>query len=106
MRPAGLAEIERAKADGRWDAAYRQKGAAVPDDLRAALDADPVAAAAWEVLDGQNRFAILFRIGSVTRAETRARKVAEFTAMLARGELTYATGNVLKIDGGMTIRRL
>jgi uncharacterized protein YdeI (YjbR/CyaY-like superfamily) len=86
MRPAGFAEIERAKADGRWDAAYRQRGAAVPDDLRAALDADPAASAAWETLDAQNRFAILFRIGNVKRAETRARKVAEFTAMLARGE--------------------
>lgn len=86
MRPAGLAEIERAQADGRWDAAYRQKGAAVPDDLRAALDADPAAAAAWEALDGQNRFAILFRVGNARRAETRARKIAEFTAMLARGE--------------------
>jgi len=89
MQPAGLAEIERAKADGRWDAAYRQKGAAVPDDLRAALDADPAAAAAWEALDGQNRFAILFRLGTVTRAETRARKIAEFTAMLSRGEKLY-----------------
>ena len=89
MQAAGLAEIERAKADGRWDAAYRQKGAVAPDDLRAALDADPAAAAAWAVLDSQNRFAILFRIGNVKRAETRARKIAEFTAMLARGERIY-----------------
>jgi uncharacterized protein YdeI (YjbR/CyaY-like superfamily) len=89
MQPAGLAEIERAKADGRWDAAYRQKDATVPDDLRAALDADPAAAAAWATLDAQNRFAILFRIGNVRRAETRVRKVAEFTAMLARGDLIH-----------------
>jgi len=89
MQPAGLAEIERAKADGRWDAAYRQKDAAVPDDLRAALDADPAAAAAWAALNSQNRFAILFRVGNVRRAETRARKIAEYTAMLARGERIY-----------------
>jgi uncharacterized protein YdeI (YjbR/CyaY-like superfamily) len=89
MTPAGLAEIDRAKADGRWDAAYRQKGAVAPDDLQAALDADPAAAAAWAALDGQNRFAILFRVTNVKRAETRARKIAEFTAMLARGERIY-----------------
>ncbi|GMA95779.1 YdeI/OmpD-associated family protein [Pseudolysinimonas kribbensis] len=89
MQPAGFAEIERAKADGRWDAAYRQKDAAVPDDLRAALDAEPAAAAAWATLDAQNRFAILFRIGNVKRAETRERKVGEFTAMLARGDRIY-----------------
>jgi uncharacterized protein YdeI (YjbR/CyaY-like superfamily) len=89
MLPAGFAEIERARADGRWDAAYRQKDAAAPDDLRAALDADPAAAAAWETLDAQNRFSILFRVGNVKRAETRARKIAEFTAMLARGERIY-----------------
>lgn len=86
MRPAGLAEVERAKADGRWDAAYRQKGAVAPDDLLAALEAEPTAAAAWAALDGANRFAILFRIAAVKRPETRARKIAEFTAMLARGE--------------------
>ena len=89
MQPAGYAEIERAQADGRWDAAYRQKGAVAPDDLQAALDADGAAAAAWATLDAQNRFAILFRVGNVKRAETRARKIAEFTAMLARGERLY-----------------
>lgn len=86
MTPAGLAEVERAKADGRWDAAYRQKGAVAPDDLVAALDADPAAAATWAALDAQNRFAILFRIGAIRRADTRARKIAEITQMLARGE--------------------
>lgn len=89
MRPAGLAEIERAKADGRWDVAYRQKGAPVPDDLQAALDASPAAAAFFATLGSQNRFAILFRIGNVKRAETRARKIAEFVAMLERGEKIY-----------------
>ncbi len=89
MRPGGYAEIARAKADGRWDAAYRQKDAPVPDDLRDALDANPAASAAFAGLSAQNRFAILFRIPSVKRAETRARKVAEFVAMLERGETPY-----------------
>ena len=89
MRPGGLAEVERAKADGRWDAAYRVKGAPVPDDLRAALDASPRAAAAFETLSGQNRFAILFRIGNVKRAETRARKIAGYVEMLERGETIH-----------------
>jgi uncharacterized protein YdeI (YjbR/CyaY-like superfamily) len=89
MRPGGFAEIERAKADGRWEAAYRQKDAPVPDDLRAALDANPAAAAKFETLSGQNRFAILFRINSVKRAETRERKITQFVDMLARGETIY-----------------
>jgi uncharacterized protein YdeI (YjbR/CyaY-like superfamily) len=89
MRPAGLAEVERAKADGRWDAAYRQKDAPVPDDLRAALDANPEAAAFFLRLSSQNRFAILFRIGSVKRAETRAAKIATYVSMLERGETIY-----------------
>ena len=88
MRPEGLAEVERAKADGRWDAAYSQRDP-VPDDLQAALNASPAAAAFFATLTSQNRFAILFRIGNVTRAETRARKVTEFVAMLERGETIY-----------------
>jgi uncharacterized protein YdeI (YjbR/CyaY-like superfamily) len=90
MRPAGLAEVERAKADGRWDAAYAgQSTAEVPDDLRRALDAVPEAAALFAELDSTNRYAILFRIGTVKRAETRARKIDEYVAMLARGETPY-----------------
>jgi uncharacterized protein YdeI (YjbR/CyaY-like superfamily) len=89
MRPGGQAEIDRAKADGRWDAAYRQKDAAPPDDLRAALDASPAAAAAWEGLTKQNRFAIIFRTTGVKRAETRERKIREYVAMLERGEKLY-----------------
>ena len=89
MRPGGFAEIERAKADGRWDAAYRQKDAPVPDDLRAALDASPAASAKFDTLGAQNRFAILFRIQSVKRAETRERKIAQYVAMLERGETIY-----------------
>lgn len=88
MRPEGLAEIKRAEADGRWDAAYSQRDP-VPDDLQAALDASASAAAFFATLSSQNRFAILFRIGNVKRAETRARKIGEFVAMLERGETVY-----------------
>jgi uncharacterized protein YdeI (YjbR/CyaY-like superfamily) len=86
MRPGGQAEVDRAKADGRWDAAYRQSDGEVPDDLRTALDASPKAAAAWEELSKSNRFAIVFRSTQVKRPETRARKIAEYVDMLERGE--------------------
>ncbi len=86
MRPSGQAEIDRAKADGRWQAAYRQKTSTVPEDLQAALDASPSAAAAFARLTSQNRFAILFRLGNLKRAETRQRKLHEYVAMLERGE--------------------
>jgi uncharacterized protein YdeI (YjbR/CyaY-like superfamily) len=90
MQPAGLAEVEHAKADGRWDAAYAgSKTIEVPAELRAALDAEPRAAAFFETLNSQNRFAILFRLGNVKRAETKTRKVSEYVAMLARGETIY-----------------
>jgi uncharacterized protein YdeI (YjbR/CyaY-like superfamily) len=84
MRDAGLREVELARADGRWDSAYAgQRSIEVPDDLRAALAASPAAAAFFETLNGANRYAILYRIGSVKRAETRARKIAQYVAMLA-----------------------
>ena len=89
MRPAGQLEIDRAKVDGRWEAAYRQKDNPVPDDLRAALDTNPAAAAMFEKLSSQNRFAILFRIGNVKRAETRERKIAGYVADLAAGVTIY-----------------
>ena len=89
MTAHGLAEVDRAKADGRWDAAYRQKDAEVPADLRLALDASPTASERFAALNSQNRFAILFRIGSVKREETRAAKIAGFVAMLERGETIY-----------------
>jgi uncharacterized protein YdeI (YjbR/CyaY-like superfamily) len=90
MKPAGLAEIERALKDGRWEAAYdSQASARVPADLQAALDANPRAAKFFATLKGQNRYAILFRIHTAKRAETRARRIAEFVEMLARGETIY-----------------
>lgn len=86
MRPSGLAEVERAKADGRWDAAYAPPSRmTVPDDLRAALDADPGAAAAFEMIDGRNRYAILHRIQDVKTAKTRADRIAKYVALLALG---------------------
>jgi uncharacterized protein YdeI (YjbR/CyaY-like superfamily) len=86
MRPAGLREIERAKADGRWDAAYEgQRAATVPDDLRAALAANTAAQAEFDVLDSANRYAILYRIAEAKRPETRARRIAKYVAMLAEG---------------------
>jgi uncharacterized protein YdeI (YjbR/CyaY-like superfamily) len=87
LRPAGLLEVERAKGDGRWDAAYAgHRAATVPDDLQRALEAEPAAAAAFATLDSRNRYAILYRVGDAKRADTRARRIATFVAMLARGE--------------------
>lgn len=90
MQPAGLAEVERAKKDGRWDAAYDSWSAAeVPPDLQAALDANTEASTNFAKLSSQNRYAILFRTHQAKRAETRARRIGEFVAMLARGETIY-----------------
>jgi len=87
MEPAGLREVERAKADGRWDAAYDAPSTAtVPDDLQAALDANPAAAEFFAGLDRQNRYAILHRVQTAKRPETRARRIETFVAMLAAGE--------------------
>jgi uncharacterized protein YdeI (YjbR/CyaY-like superfamily) len=83
MRPAGLAEIERARADGRWDAAYAsQRVATVPEDLQAALDRNPEARAFFATLNGPNRYAILYRLQDAKRPETRARRLEQFVAML------------------------
>ena len=90
IRAGGLAQVEAAKADGRWDAAYAPASKAeVPPDLQAALDESPAAAAFFATLTGANRYAILYRIGAVKKAETRARKIAEFVAMLERGETVH-----------------
>lgn len=90
MQPAGLAEVERAKADGRWDVAYAGPATAVvPDDLAAAIAADPAAAAMFGRLTSQNRYAMTHRLGQLKRAETRERRIGEYVAMLARGETIY-----------------
>ena len=87
MRPPGLAEVERARADGRWDTAYQgQRTAAVPGDLQRELDIDPIAAAAFAGLDSRNRYAIIWRLNDAKRPETRARRLANYLGMLRRGE--------------------
>ena len=90
MHPGGLAQVEAAKADGRWDAAYAPASTAeVPADLQAALDRSPEATAFFGTLSGANRYAILYRIGAVKKPETRARKIASFVAMLERHETVH-----------------
>jgi uncharacterized protein YdeI (YjbR/CyaY-like superfamily) len=90
MRPAGQAEIEKAKADGRWEAAYApQSKAGIPEDLEAALAADVTAARFFATLSGVNRYAILHRLHNAKKPETRARKLKEFIAMLKRGETIH-----------------
>lgn len=90
MQPAGAAEVERARADGRWDAAYPGPATAeVPADLAAALEAEPDARAMFDILTSQNRFAVLYRIGGAKRPQTRARRIEQFVAMLGRGETVY-----------------
>jgi uncharacterized protein YdeI (YjbR/CyaY-like superfamily) len=90
MRPAGLAEVEAAKADGRWDAAYPpQSKAEVPADLAAALAVNPAAERFFASLTGANRFAVLYRIADAKKPETRAARIAKFVEMLARGETIY-----------------
>ncbi len=93
MHPAGVAAVESAKQDGRWDAAYAgQATIEVPADLTAALVAEPTALAMFETLSSQNRYAVLYRIGEAKRAETRARRIERFVAMLARGETLHPQG--------------
>ncbi|MGY1623728.1 YdeI family protein [Geodermatophilus sp. SYSU D00965] len=90
MRPAGLAAVAAAQADGRWERAYA--GAAtitVPDDLTAALDAEPAAREAFAALDGTNRYAVLHRVATAATPATRARRIATLVAMLAEGRRPY-----------------
>jgi uncharacterized protein YdeI (YjbR/CyaY-like superfamily) len=83
MQPAGLSEVERAKVDGRWETAYEpQSTATVPDDLQRELDANPRAAAFFASLDSRNRYAILYRLQDAKKPETRARRLAQFVALL------------------------
>jgi uncharacterized protein YdeI (YjbR/CyaY-like superfamily) len=90
MRPAGLREVEAARADGRWDAAYAgQATADVPEDLQRALDADDKAAEFFATLDRGNRYAILYRVQEAKRPETRAKRIEKFVAMLRAHETVH-----------------
>ena len=90
MQASGQSEIDKAKADGRWEAAYAPASKAeMPPDFQAALDANPKAGAFFATLAGANRYAILYRIGSVKKPETRVRKIMDFIGMLERGETVH-----------------
>ncbi len=90
MTEHGLIHVEAAKADGRWDRAYGAgKDMQIPDDLQAAIDADPEAAAMLGKLNAQNRFALAFRVHNMKSTAGRAKKVAAFVEMLAKGETIY-----------------
>ncbi len=97
MHPAGIAEVDRAKADGRWEKAYA--GPATrrpPDDLAAAIAANPRAAAMFEILTSQNRFAVIHRVEDAKRAETRTRRIESLVAMLAAGETLHPQKRTLE----------
>jgi uncharacterized protein YdeI (YjbR/CyaY-like superfamily) len=90
MHAAGDAAVAAAKADGRWEIAYSgQATMEMPDDLTAALDADPAARAMFEILTSHNRYAILYRIDAAKRPATRARRITQYVEMLARGETIH-----------------
>jgi uncharacterized protein YdeI (YjbR/CyaY-like superfamily) len=90
MHPAGVSEVERAKSDGRWQTAYAGPATIeVPGDLAAALAAEPRARAMFEILTSQNRYAVLYRIATAKRADTRARRIEQLVGMLARGDTPY-----------------
>lgn len=90
MRPAGLRAVERARADGTWDAAYDgAAGIEVPDDLKMALSANPRASDAFARLDKANRYSVLYRVTTARRPDTRARRIEQLVDMLARGEVIH-----------------
>ncbi len=101
MAPAGLAAVERAKTDGRWDMAYSgQAVIGVPADLAVALSAEPAAQAMFDILTSQNRYAVLLRIHNAKRSDTRARRIERFVAMLARGETLHPQKRSLRDRSG------
>lgn len=90
MRPAGLREVERARADGRWEAAYDPPSkVTVPEDLQRRLDANPRAAESFAALNSTNRYAILYNVHDARRPETRARRIEKYVRMLEAGEKPY-----------------
>lgn len=93
MTDAGLKEVEKAKADGRWARAYASgQGLAIPDDLQAAIDAEPKARAMLKTLSAQNRYALAFRMHNVKTEAGRKKRIAAFVAMLKRGETIHPQG--------------
>lgn len=86
MTEHGLKQVEAAKTDGRWDKAYRVKDSKIPDDLQAAIDAEPEAASMLSKLTAQNRFALIFRVNNLKTEAGRKKKIADIVAMLKRGE--------------------
>lgn len=106
MTQQGLAQVNAAKADGRWEAAYASQSSATPQaDLKAALDADPCAREMWDALDSANRYAIIYRVHQAKTAEKRAAKIVEFLTMLRRGETIHprrvASGVALRLIARM-----
>jgi uncharacterized protein YdeI (YjbR/CyaY-like superfamily) len=92
MQPPGLSEVERARQDGRWDAAYDSpRTATVPADFQAAIDADPRAKAFFATVSAANRYAMLWRLQTVKKAETRAARIQQFVAMLREERTIHAT---------------
>jgi len=90
MRPAGQTEVDAARADGRWEAAYAgSRDMPVPDDLTRALRRNAKARRAFDGLDSRNRYAVLYRIHDAKRPETRARRIEQFVTMLADGRTVY-----------------
>jgi len=90
MNAAGIREVERAKRDGRWDEAYDSpSGATIPADFQAVLNKIPRAKAFFAILDSRNRYAVLFRIQTAKKAETRAKRIKQFAEMLSRREKIY-----------------
>ena len=99
MLPGGMAAVERAKEDGSWDRAYEgQRAMTVPSDLAAALAANAPALAMFEKLDASNRYAVLYRVTTAKRAETRRRRIELFVAMLARGETIHPRSRQARPD--------
>jgi uncharacterized protein YdeI (YjbR/CyaY-like superfamily) len=97
LRPAGLAQMEAAKNDGRWAAAYASQGKAeIPRDLEAALAVDEAAKRFFETLDRANRFAVIYRVNDAKRPETRAKRIAQYVGMLARGETIHPSNKATK----------
>jgi uncharacterized protein YdeI (YjbR/CyaY-like superfamily) len=93
MTEPGLKQVDAAKADGRWDRAYRVKGSEIPADLQAAIDAEPAARAMLARLTAQNRFALIFRLGALKTEAGRRKKISDLVAMLARGETFHPQKN-------------